>query len=81
MKKSILNINSYIKSQIVFLFSTRRKMDMYFFQASLLIYKKLLRQEGLFFAPKQFEDILPLHEIANSYNSDDQHEQTNARKL
>ena len=56
-------------------------MDMYFFQASLLIYKKLLKQDGLFFAPKEFEDILPLHDIAHRYNSDDQHEKTNANTL
>ena len=54
---------------------------MYFFQASLLIYKKLFRQDGLFFDPKEFEDILPLHDITNNYNSDDQHEQTNVNKL
>ena len=48
---------------------------MYFFQASLLIYKKLFRQDGLFFDPKEFDDI------ANNYNSDDQHEQTNVNKL
>ena len=56
-EKPILNILLLGKITNCFLFCTPRKMNMYLFQASLLIYKKLLRQDGLFFNPKEFEDI------------------------
>ena len=56
-------------------------MDKYLFQAFLLVYKNLLILDGLFFAAREFEDTLPLQDIANSCNYDDPHEQTNANKV
>ena len=64
-----------------FFISTPQETDKYFFQVSLLVYKKLLRIDGLFFNLKEFEDTLPLHDMAKSCNYDDQHEQTNTNKL
>ena len=64
-----------------FFISTPQETDKYFFQVSLLVYKKLLRIDGLFFNLKEFEDTLPLHDIAKSCSYDDQHEQTNTNKL
>ena len=77
----LLNVLPLHKIICRFLFPTPQETDKYFFQVSLLVNKKLLRIDGLFFDLKEFEDTLPLHDIANSCNYDDQHEQTNTNKL
>ena len=56
-------------------------MEKYFFQAFFSVYEKLLILDGLFFTSREFEDTLPLQDIANSCNYDDPREQTNTNKL